>query len=242
MKAIFYTFLLISCCSCEKEVTLEKIFSNLVLTPAELQADGQSKIWVSVEIDNAANEDRRNFIFSTTAGTFTKTKTDHVTVKAEYENGVLMAKSELQASTSPGEFTVSVQPEFDSSISDFKLSKTGKTTESSPASIDLETSAFGIVANFGSEVLLTATLKNGTQRNVSKGVQVIFEDELLNTDKALGRFRKLQKATADSSKVTTYYAVPAYPIGTTIKVRSTVLTADGAKTMIKDSVLITINQ
>lgn len=242
MKALTYILsLILLCCGCEEDIKIEDVFSNLILIPTEVLADGQSVIDVSVQINNLASADRRNFIFTTTAGTFIGSGTDKITVKAEHEKGLLLAKTKLRVPFSPGEFTVTVQPEYDSPIRDFILFQTVKASASNPASIDLKPSGFGITSNFASQVFLTAFLKNASNKNVSNGVPVLFEDELLNGNPAGGRFRIIQGVTADSSKVSAYYSAPSYPIGTTIKIRSTVLDEKGLKTTIKDSVLVTIN-
>lgn len=229
-------------CGCNREIKDEDVFTDLLLSPSELPADGQSTSIVSVKVNDAASSDRRSFVFSTTAGTFTASGNGKFTAKAEYENGVLMAKAILRAPFSPGEFTLTVQPEFGSPIRDFVLSRIGKATPSLAASIELETSGFGIASNFLNEIFLSASLRNATGKNVSKGTSVIFEDELLTGGPARGRFRYLQSTTSDSSKVSGYYSAPAYPIGTNIKIRSTVLDALGQKTNIVDSILININQ
>ncbi|MBU1819980.1 MAG: hypothetical protein KKG00_00520 [Bacteroidetes bacterium] len=240
------TFLIIATlfiiiCGCE-DVKDSDVFDDFLLTSKEVPADGQSTIQVSVNIKEVASSDRRNFIFSTTSGSFTGSGTSKFTAKAEYEAGILKAKAILKAPIAPGLFTVTVQPEFDSPIREFVLSQTVTATPSVPASIDLETSGFGIISNFASEILLTGLLKNASGKNVSKGTEVLFEDKLLDGSPAGGRFRNQQRITLDSSKVSTKYSAAAYPVGTTIVIHCTMLDANRQKTAIKDEKLITINQ
>lgn len=228
--------------SCEKDIEDTQIFTDLILDPDEILADGESAIQISVAINEKASSDRRNFIFSTTAGVFAGSGKNKDTSKAEYVDGVLTAKAVLKAPFSAGQYSVTVKPEFDSPIREFQLSKMFTAKISTPATIKLEPSRFGITSNFGNEVFLDGFLKSKNGKNVSSGVSVIFQDKLPNGDPALGRFRDQKLVTTDSSKVSTYYSVPSYPIGTTIKITATVLDENGVKTNVEDIISITINQ
>lgn len=226
---------------CNKDPKLQDIFGALTIEPNEVLADGRSLITVSVEVKESS-ADRRNVVFSTSAGTFTTSGTTKQTVKAEYENGVLKATAMLRAPLKAATMEISAQLEFDSPVGDFTTKGTATALFSEPATIYIIPSVSGLASNHLNEVLLTGILKNEKGNFVSSGVGVRFDDELLSGLPAGGVFRNLQTTTADSSKVSASYSAPMYPIGTRIKIRSTVLDANGQLTNIKDSIFLTINQ
>lgn len=227
--------------SCKKDIIISDALTNFKISQREVLADGQSTVALSVQLSNKSSSDRRNVVFTTSAGTFAVSGSNKYTSKAEYENGNLIAKATLKSSTQPGVIKITVQPEFDSPIKEFVLSDSLVAKQSIPASIKLEPASFGIGSNFINEVFLTATLKSSTGKFVSKGYNVLFEDFILNSS-ANGRFRALSGATADSSKVTVFYSASNYPITTQIKLKGTLLDANGLRTSIADSVFININQ
>jgi hypothetical protein len=241
MRAYIVCLLFVISIGACKDVKDSDVFNNLTLNPESISADGQSPIQVSLDIKDVASADRRNFVFSTTSGKFSVSGTSKYTTKAEYEEGVLKAKAVLLAPSSPGSFTVTAQPEFDSPVRDFTLHKVGQADKSVAEIIKLETSSLGIAANFGSEVLITGVVKNKNDRNASKGVSIVFED-LLNGQSAGGRFRNLKTVTEDSSKVSAYYAAPNLLLGTTIDIYCTILDDNKIKTTYSDKVSITVNK
>ncbi|AYB32019.1 hypothetical protein [Chryseolinea soli] len=244
MKRTLVAIILISgvMITCDENVEVGDVLYNLKLEEKETPADGQSTIKITVNLNDRSSADRRSVIFATTAGTFTSSSTSKYTAKAEFLDGLLTATATLRAPVSPGKIGISVQPEFDSPIKDFIVSDTIEAVKSSPATIHLEASALGLSGNFLTEVRLEGLLKNDKGKNVSKGAKVAFEDFLQDGTKANGRYRQLQLASSDTSYVTSYYGAPFYPIGTNIKIRVTVLNDVGAKTNVKDSLLLTVNQ
>lgn len=228
--------------ACNKDIKTEDVISKLSIGGTQIVADGQSTIPVSVQVSQKASSDRLNVIFSTTAGVFTDSGTTKLTAKAEFENGILLAKVTLRAPQSPGLVKISVQPEFDSPLSEFMLTDSIPAVLSEAATIKLATASYGIASNFLNEVKLTATLKNASGKFVSEGYKVLFEDILLSGAKANGRFRELQTATVDSGRVSGYYAAAAYPVGTDIRIRATLLRTSGERTDTTDAITLTINQ
>jgi hypothetical protein len=241
-KQIQLMFFMIALCACDEDVEVADVLFNLKISDTQIVADGQSTVRISVNIPDRSTPDRRNVIFTTTAGVFTSSSAGKYTAKTEFLDGVLTATATLRAPTSPGKIAVSVQPEFDSPIKEFIVADTIEAVRSNPSTILLETSSFGISPNFLTEVKLTGLLKNSKGNNVSKNVKVLFEDILLDGRAANGRHRELQSLSNDTSYVSSYYSVPAYPIGTTVKIRATVLDDIGIKTLIKDSLIVTVNQ
>lgn len=228
--------------SCKKEVNINKVFSEITASKTSFAANGQSTSEVTVTLSNESSSDRRTVIFNASAGTFTGSGTSQLSVKAEFENGKLVAKAKLKAPFSPADIEVTAQPEFDSMNKDYVVSIHIDAQLSVPATIKLDPSKFGLYSNFLSEVKLTGYLKNEGGSNVSSDQLVLFEDFLPSGITASGRFRDVQDKTADSSKVSAFYSVSSYPIGTTIKIRTTFLNDKGERTPVKDSVFLTINQ
>jgi hypothetical protein len=239
--SIFLTTIILVIASCKKDVKISDALNNFKLSEREILADGHSTVSVSVELSDKSSTDRRNVVFSTSSGVFTSSGNNKYTAKAEYENGILVAKSTLKSPTQPGVIKITVQPEFDSPVKEFFLTDSIVAKQSIPASIKLEPSSFGIAANFVNEIFLTATLKNSNGKFVSKRYNVLFEDFVLNS-LAIGRFRALSGATTDSSKVTGFYSSSNYPLTTQIKLKGTILDANGLRTSISDSIIISINQ
>lgn len=237
---LLFTIAFVLIC-CTKDAEVNDVLQNLKLNQSEVFADGQSTISISVELSNKSSTDRRNVIFSASGGVFTGSGSNKHTVKAEYENGILTAKTTLRVSTQPGTIKISVQPEFDSPIKEFILTDSAIAKVSQPFSIKLEPSSLGIASNSLTEVQLTGNLKNSSGKFVSKGSMVLFED-FVTGGPANGNFRSIQNMTTDSSKVSATYGAGTYPIGTLIKIRATVLDGSGLATNIKDSILLTINQ
>lgn len=225
--------------SCKKDISVDDVLYDFSLDKAEVIADGNTSITLTVKLNNKASADRRTVIFSTSNGSFGEGVKK--TVKAEFTEGVLTAKASFKVSTTPGEITVSVQPEFDARNQEFKLSRKVLSTASSARSVKIEPSSFGLASNFVTEVGLTAFIKNADGGFASAGQKVIFEDFLTSGMPANGRFRNIKAVTTDSSKVGAIYSAPLLPIGTNINIRCTLLDNSGNKMNISDAVTLTIN-
>lgn len=238
-KLLGYVLFLVALAGCKKNVYINKVLTDLTVDKTEIIADGNATVTLTVKLNSEANADRRNIVFTTSNGSFGDGPKK--TVKAEYIDGVLMAKTSFKVSTKPGEITVSAKPEFDSPYNEYRLEKKLTAVPSVAQSIKIEPSAFGIAANFTNEISLTAYLKNNNGGFVSAGQKVLFEDLLQSGGTANGRFRNVVSATSDSSKVSAVYAAPLLPIGTNIRIRCTLLDALGNPSTINDSIILTIN-
>ncbi|HMU08705.1 MAG TPA: hypothetical protein PKC54_01755 [Ferruginibacter sp.] len=224
-----------------KKVPVDKVIKNLKFSQPEIPADGQSTVNISVELSDKSSDDRRTVVFSTLSGVFTASGNNKYTAKAEYENGILVAKATLKASTKPGNIVVSVKPEFNSPVGEFILSDSIPAKKSIPFSIKLSTSSFGIASNHLNEVFITGKLLNASGKFVSEGYTVLFQDSVL-TGPASGQYRQPITTTGDSSILSTYYSAFAHLVGTQIKIRATLLDENGNKTNITDALLLTVNQ
>lgn len=228
--------------SCQKDVEIEEILTRFDINKREIEADGQSTVELSVRLSEKSSSDRRKVIFSTSSGLFPGSGDSKHTSTAAFEDGRLVAKASLRVGTQPGTIKISVQPEYDSPIGEYMLLDSIVANPSVPYSIKLEPSAFGIGANFINEISLTGNLKNQSDKFVSKGYKVQFEDFLADGSPANGRFRSLSDVTVDSSKVAAFYAAGNHPIGTQLIIRITVLDPNGEPLEISDSTSISINQ
>ena len=227
--------------SCDKKVETKDFLSDLTLSNYSAVADGQTTINVSVKLSEKSSSDRRNIVFSTNAGVFTNSGTARYTAKAEFDNGYLIAKATLRMPVKPGYVKVTVQPEYDSPVKEYTLSDSLYAAPSAPVTLKTEPSSYGISGNFLNEVRITGTFKNSDNKFVSQGYKVVFEDFLSDGSPANGKYLKVVNPTGDSSLVRVFYSVPSYSIGTTIKLRTTLLDASNLKTGIKDSIILTVN-
>jgi hypothetical protein len=228
--------------SCKKEVNVNDILTNLKLSKTQVLADGQTTVSISVTMSGKSSSDRRTVVFTASSGVFTVSGTGKQTVKAEFDNSEIVAKATFRVPIQPATIKITVQPEFDSPIGEYVLTDSIMASASVPSVIRLEPSVFGIAANFLSEVQLTGTLQNSSGKYVSRGNKVLFEDLFLSGALANGRFRNVFNLSNDTSKVSAIYSASGWPIGTNIKIRTTVLDNAGNPTNTKDSVLLTINQ
>ncbi|RSK38993.1 hypothetical protein [Hymenobacter perfusus] len=242
MKQLVFLFLAAGLLTgCEKDVPVGDVLQAFTVSPRTLEADGQSTAEVSVKLPPETSADRRNVVFTAGKGLFSPAGTAKYTAKAEFINGELIAKATLRMPLQPGSVEVTAQLEYDSPVQEYALKDVIEATPSVPASLVIEPNRFGLGTNFTGEVRLVGTLRNTQRRNVSTGNRVLFEDFLPSGTRANGRFRNNQLQSNDTSRVSTVYAASAYPLGTTIKVRGTVLDANGLKTRVADSVLLTVN-
>jgi hypothetical protein len=137
---------------------------------------------------------------------------------------------------SVGKMVVTARPETRSAYQDFIVKDSVSVTVSTPASLVVSASAFGVQTGFLSDVLITAVLKNQNNRNVSTGTQVRFEDVYANGTSVGGRFRLVQNSSDENSKVSAYYSPGNIAPGTDIYIRVSVLNS----TISPQSVLLTV--
>lgn len=242
MKKVILFLIVFALSSCTKDTDVSEVFSDFSLSSDQVSADGQSTIDVSVVLSSNADSDRRNVIFKTTSGSFLPSLTETSIVKAEYDNGKLTAKAILKVSTKPGNIIISVKPEFDSSVGEFVLEKTITAVQSKVTSIHLEPSSYGIGSNYLTDVKVVGILKNSSGKSVSNGQKVIFEDFLSDGTPAHGKFREMQNVSASDSKVSCYYSIGIFQVGTPITIKCTAVDESNNSINIFDSVTLTINQ
>lgn len=227
--------------SCRK-VSIETgdVISTMSLSPVTVDADGSSLVDVSVRLNSNSDPSRRKIVLETTAGLFTNVNLKTVTTEALFESGELVARVKLRAPMSPGYMVVTAKPEIRNAYNDFIVKDSVQAKLSIPATISLSASAFGVQGGFLGEIQLTGLLRNGNGKNVSAGARVIFKDVFPGGGAVGGRFRQLQAASDENSKVSVYYSPGFLVPGTNINIVVTVLDSSGNPTAIQDTITITV--
>lgn len=228
--------------SCKKEAKeADTFYTDFKLDKTEALADGKTIVTATLEVKDASS-DRQNVVFKASSGTFKDSGKDTYTAKPEYESGKLIARAQYKVPSSVQTVTITAKPEYDSPLAEYEVQALLSLKASEPKTLVLQTSSYGIAANYLNEVNISGTLKNEDKKPVSEGYNVQFEDLLANDGPAGGKFRLQRSTTGDSSNVRTLYAAPAYSIGTTIKIKCTLLDAAGVKTGTFDTITLTVNQ
>jgi hypothetical protein len=233
MKSARFTLLLLTLFGCNPEVDVDDVFTAFTVTPEAIFADGQTIMEVKAVPLQSTSADRSNIVFKTTGGVFVLSGKSEETVKATFVDGELVATARLRAPISPGDFTVSAEPEFDSPVKDYRVTRTISPATSLPVKISVETSASGIGKNALTEVLVTGTLLSDKNSWVTRGVDVTFED-VVGASPGGGIFRSIVAKSGGESTVSAYYAAGDWPVGTsiTINVKATNYEALGTVTLV----------
>ncbi|MBE9585165.1 hypothetical protein IM792_11955 [Mucilaginibacter sp. JRF] len=236
MKKSITLILIVLFMGCKTEkIDPNKIIYDLFISNRTPPANGSSIVDIAVQLDPTADDDKREVVFHTSAGTFTGNKDTLFTRKAEYIDGKLTANVKLSIPMSPTKIYLTVKPASTSRFNSFNLKDSLEAILVAPDKIKLSPSALAVSTGFSGEVLLTATLsRNGD--NVSRGTKVLFEDFLTNGQPANGRYRMV-KASSDASSVATCYYSPNYLTpGTDILIKCTYID----NVSIKDSCFINV--
>ena len=220
-----------------------QVLTGLKLTTYQMDADGTATDTVTVQLNANADATRRNVRFSASPYGKWIGGDSTISVKAVFQNNLLIARAVFLVSNTPGNIQIQARPDLpDVSNNNYTQSANLVTKTSNVSVIKLTPSGFGINSNYLSEVTLTGTLTNAKGFMAVAGTNVVFEDTLAGGGPAGGSFRTLVTASNASSQVSAIYSVGTYPIGTKVTIRVTVLDATGAKTTISDNIQLTINK
>jgi|GEM_PF-6548227 len=235
-----------TCMGCNKvHPDTEQVIFNLLATPSKTLADGQTTVDVSAELKADADPAKRNIIFTATAGTFGTGSDKTITVKADYDNGLMIARTKLKMPVSEASITVTAKPETNVSYQNYSASTTITASKSVAVTVKLEPSSVSVLTNFLSEVTLTGILKNSLNGNVSTGNKVEFKDYYADgvTRIAGSAFRAYQASSDAGSKVSCVYSPGAVAPGSTIILECNILDDAGVpKPGGSDRVFIHVNQ
>lgn len=224
--------------SCAKEVVpVSEVLSPMQFSSRTIVADGSSTISITVEIGKDADADKRNMRFSTSSGNFVGGDTTLVK-KAEFEGGKLIARVQLKAPMKPGIIKISVKPEASNQFTDYTVSDEIVAVRSEPSQIRVSASSFSVLTAYAGEIRVKGILLNKSDKYVSVGYKVAFEDFFQNGNRVNGRFREVQNISMDSSSVSALYSPGYIPSGSTIYIKATILDSLGVKTSMADSVII----
>lgn len=241
MKKFFSITIIILFCGCKPEnVTISQVISNLKISNKTPLADGTTIVYLSAQLNNYTDADKRSIIFETSKGQFVPSNDTLHTQPAVFQNGNLVATIALQVPMTFGEFYVSAKPSVITPNQNFILNDSINALESVPASLKLTPSALAVETEFGSEIQLTALLKNSNNGNVSKGSKVMFQDYFPNGQPVNGEFRATRASTDATSTATTNYSVGNVSPYNTFYIKCTYINQAGQLTSITDACLITV--
>ncbi|MCF2494297.1 hypothetical protein [Dyadobacter chenhuakuii] len=227
--------------NCQEKINTTDVIKGFSVAPKEsVLADGSTKLSISVLLDNSADLDKRNIVFTASNGDFINGK-DHIIVKkAEFEAGQLVARTEYIVPNTDGKIVFTAKPEAQSQFKDFLVKDSITLLQSVPKSIKLTTSSFSVETGFGSDVLITGKLSNDNNSGVSKNYKVVFEDMLTDGSDISGRFRQQSLSVDSNSQVSTIYSPGYVAAGTEVKVICYLLDDQENKTQISDFVIINV--
>ncbi|WP_149242984.1 hypothetical protein [Dyadobacter sp. 32] len=227
--------------ACENKITTDQVIRNLQISPKEgILADGGTKLKVSVQLDDAADVDKRNIVFTASNGEFVNGKDRAITKKAEFEGGQLIAKAEFVVPNTEGKIVFSAKPEVQSRYIDFLVKDSITLAKSEPKFLKLSASSFSVKTGYGSEVVITGKLTSEKNAGVSKNYKVKFEDIAANGQGAKGRFRQQILSSDANSEVSTTYSPTYYPAGSDITIHCFLLNEANEPTQIQDSIKINV--
>jgi hypothetical protein len=213
MKISPFLCLIVISLSCRKDVSVGKVFTNFQIKDKNLPADGSSTTEVSVELPIDSDPAKRGVAFTATNGSIVNALQGKLIVKADFDNGKLVAKASFKASLSDGKAYVTITPELPNAYKDFSLKDSLTLEKSLPATIKIETSAPAVRINYQSEIFLRAVVQNDKGKNVSTGAEVRFSTHYSSGAPFDARYRNLNTKTADSSSVSTFFSVGNIPLG-----------------------------
>lgn len=213
IKRFLFLCLIIISLSCKKDVSVVKVFTNFQIKDKNLPADGSSTTEVSVELPLDSDPAKRGVAFSATNGSIVNSQQGKLIVKADFNNGKLVAKASFKASLSEGKAYVTITPELPNAYKDFSLKDSLMLEKSLPATIKIETSAPAVRVNYQSEIYLRAVVQNDKEKNVSAGAEVRFSTRYVSGAVFDPRYRNLGTKTADSSSVSTFFSVGNISLG-----------------------------
>lgn len=226
--------------SCKKEgVDAKDMIPALWLSNDTVDADGSTTITITAKVIPDSDPGRRTVIFKTSNGDFVGGKDGTLSKKAELDGDSLVARVQIKAPSKAGTIFISAKMDLPNEVKEYWIRDSIKAINSAGDSIKLTASAFGVMINFGSEVIITGTIFNKTKkRTASNGISVQLTDYYDDNGVVDGRFREKQIASNGISQISTNYSPGFVPVGKKIWIRATILNPDGSPTPYKDSVFI----
>jgi hypothetical protein len=227
--------------SCRKEIEIRDVFSSFEIINKTLPADGSSTTEVRVELPVDSDPSKRGVIFSASNGSIVGSQLGKLLVKADFDNGKLIAKATFRSSLIPGESIIKVVPEQQSPYKDFSDTDKIVLQPSLPQTIKLEYNAPAVRNNYQSEIFLRALVFNNEGKSVSEGVEVRFNEYTVPSSSFSGRYRYGNKGitTSDSSSVSTYFSVGDFQANTNFFIKAEIF-ENGSPTGKSDVIPLTV--
>lgn len=244
MRKVNFYLLVFACIisfSCKKDVTAKDYIKDVIITPTNVKADGATIIVIKAILNN--DLDKRSVQFESDKGIFQDSdKPNMIKITAEKVKDTLVAVARLKVPATPGQITISVQPDITDLEGKFVVERTITTTVSEAISIDISANSFSVHNNFDGEIDITGVLKNFEGKGVSKGVKVELKDYDLSFNPLLGVFRNSSLSTNEDSKVSAIYTPGLVAANQYIYLIGTILNADGSKSNYSDTLKIFVTK
>lgn len=197
------------------DIKANDLITSLTFDTTETLADGSGTVTVTAILNKDADESKRTVKFTASSSKFKESDKDEVSVTAEETlNKELVAETELVIPNTAKDIIVTAE------VEKYEVSETLQLNASEPISIVASSSSFSVQANYGSEIVITATLLNENQGKVSTGNKVIFNDYYKGTEIAVtGKFREVTAESNSDSKVSAIYTPGNIAPDTTIVIQ-----------------------
>ncbi|MCX2451404.1 hypothetical protein OQX61_08985 [Pedobacter sp. PLR] len=237
LSVLVLLLLLFNSCKKEKVISTDLIRS-LKVSATEVPADGSSTLYVTAEINEDSDPDRRIVVFTSNNGSFGEKGDSTISQKAIFEGEKLISRVQFKAPISTGTITIKARVDLSNEKRDFTKMVSVQALSSIPDKLTLTASSFSVMVKYGNEISIIGQLVNNSNKFVSKGNKVIFSDSYEDGTPVNGFYRQLQLSSNASSNVSATYTPGEIGVGKRIWLKCHLLDENGRNTTIKDSILI----
>lgn len=218
--------------SCEKEVLLTDIITEVVVSPSELTANGSDIANIKVVFNEDADLNKAIINCNINNGVIVESdKKSHTINAVQNLNDSIFAEFNILSSTNPTDIVINIK------VDKYKEVLTIPVKLSQPHSIKLKADAFSVKRAYEGEINLEAYIANINNKKVSDGVKVAFFDYHLNNTPVDGSFRETHLTSIDS-KVSAIYSPGLVDSGQYIILKADILNENDQSIGINDSILI----
>ena len=217
--AVMYIVLIIVGCQDFEDVTIDQIVSKiscdleneLDCESVTLAADGSSTLDIKLTLNKEAHLESANINAELSIGKFKSSGTKNAIIKPKFvfidqegeqdnEKRQVVATDQIIAPDSLGPMKLNFE------IQGYRTEEIELNLVKSKASkIELNSSAFSVKADFGSEVTISGILKNEVGKKVTVGHEVRIRQYLENGDEFEGHFRSIQLISNSKSSISFVY-------------------------------------
>lgn len=227
--------------SCKDEqLTIESMITDLEISPQEIYADTKTEITVKAILNSKL--DKRNVIFKTSNGVFSKNNENEIIVEASFSDSILSATTVIKPLANPTDLKISAQIELTDLKDVFVKEKTVSVLSSEPSSIKIFSNSFSVENSFGNEIEITGILRNNNGKGVSQGHNVEIKCFDNNYNEFQGYFRNSNLSSNSNSEISTTYSPGLVEPNQFIYLIATVIDKNQNNTNIKDTIKVYITQ